>query len=62
MIKLMNKQTSFGITECGIYMRDDKFTTTAGIVNLHPTKGTHWVIILDKFHLIHMDAHLQLIY
>ena len=25
---------------CGIYMRDDKFNTTSGIVNLHPTKGT----------------------
>ena len=34
----------------GIYMRDDKFTTTAGIVNLHPTKGTHWVMFSDKFH------------
>ena len=28
----------------GIYMRDDKFTTPSGIVNLHPTKGTHWVL------------------
>ena len=31
-----------------IYMRDDKFTTTAGIVNLHPTKGKHWVIYTNK--------------
>ena len=43
-------------------MRDDKFTTTAGIVNLHPTKEAHWVMFSDKFFLIHMDAHLQLIY
>ena len=34
----------------GVYMRDDKFTTTAGIVNLQPTKGTPWVIFSDKFH------------
>ena len=34
---------------CGIYMRDDKFNTTSGIVNLHPTKGTHWVMFSDKF-------------
>ena len=34
----------------GIYMRDDKFTTTSGIVNLHPTKGTHWVMFSDKFY------------
>ena len=29
-------------------MRDDKFTTTAEIVNLHPTKGTHWVMYTNK--------------
>ena len=28
----------------GVYMRDDKFTSTAGIFNLHLTKGTHWVM------------------
>ena len=49
------------ITDCGIYMRDDKFTTTSGIINLYPTKGTHWVMFVNEF-LIHMDVHLQLIY
>ena len=43
ILKLMN-------TSCGIYMRDDKFTTTAGIVNLHPTKGTHWVMFVNEFY------------
>ena len=33
---------------CGIYMRDDKFNTTSGIVNLHPTKGTHWVMFTNQ--------------
>ena len=30
----------------GIYMRNlhDMFTIDSGIVNLHPTKGTHWVM------------------
>ena len=41
ILKLMN-------TFCGIYMRDDKFTTTSGIVNLHPTKGTHWVMFTNQ--------------
>ena len=36
------------IPECGIYMRDDKFNTTSGIVNLHPTKGTHWVMFTNQ--------------
>ena len=34
----------------GIYMRDDKFTTDSGIVNLHPTKGTHWVMFVNEFY------------
>ena len=41
ILKLMN-------TSCGIYMRDDKFKTTSGIVNLHPTKGTHWVMFTNQ--------------
>ena len=24
------------------------FTTTSGIVNLHPTKGTHWVMFTNQ--------------
>ena len=35
---------------CEVYMRADTFTTTAGIVNLHRTKGTHWVMFSDKFY------------
>ena len=41
ILKLMN-------TSCGMYMRDDKFITTCGIVNLHPTKGTHWVMFTNQ--------------
>ena len=37
-------------TACGIYMRDDKITTTCGIVNLHPTKGTRWVMFVKEFY------------
>ena len=43
ILKLMN-------TSCGIYMKDDKFITTSGIVNLHPTKGTHWVMFVNEFY------------
>ena len=31
-------------------MRNDKFTTPLGIVNLHPTKGTQWDIFSDKIY------------
>ena len=65
------------LNSTGIYMRGDQFTTTSGIVNLHLTKGTHWVMFTSEALspqsnsgasgqiiniLIHMDAHLQLIY
>ena len=29
-------------------MRDDNITTPSGIVNLHPTKGTHWVMFSNQ--------------
>ena len=31
-------------------MRDAKFTTDSRIVNLHPTKGTHWVMFVSEFY------------
>ena len=34
----------------GIYMRDAKFRTDSGIVNLHPTKGTHFVMFVTEFY------------
>ena len=34
----------------GVYIRDDKFTTPSGIVNLHPTKGTHWVMYTNQYY------------
>ena len=35
---------------CAIYMRDDKFTTDSGIVNLHPSVGTHWVLYTNNYY------------
>ena len=33
-----------------MYMRDDKFYTTVGKVNLHPTKETHWVRFVNEIY------------
>ena len=30
------------------YLRDRPFSTHIGIVNLHPSKGTHWVCNLNE--------------
>ena len=33
-------------------MTDDTFITNSGIVNLHPTTGTHWVMFVDEFYFV----------
>ena len=34
----------------GIYLRDGPFSNDIGVVNLHPSKGTHWVCYLNEKH------------
>ena len=49
--EILDTLSAFGILKSnstGIYMRDDQFTTTSGKVNLHPTKGTDWVMYTNK--------------
>ena len=38
------------LNSIGINMRDAKFTADSGIVNLQPTKGTHWVMFVTEFY------------
>ena len=43
-IKISEVLKNIGLdTKVGIYLRDGAFSTDIGIVNLHPSKGTHWV-------------------
>ena len=42
-IKLKQVLDSIGLYDVGIYLRDGPFESNIGIVNLHPTKGTHSV-------------------
>ena len=35
-------------SKVGIYLRDGVFESDIGIVNLHPSKGTHWVGYIDE--------------
>ena len=48
-IKIHKVLTSIGLDCVGIYLRDGPFQTDIGIVNLHPSKGTHWVLIYHNF-------------
>ena len=56
--KLKNKATSniknqqvlnsIGLNNVGIYLRDGPFSTDIGFVNLHPSKGSHWVCYINE--------------
>ena len=47
-IKIEQVLNSIGLNKVGIYLRDGPFKSDIGIVNLHPTKGTHWVCYIDE--------------
>ena len=36
------------LNDVGIYLRDGPFESEIGIVNLHPSKGTHWVLYINE--------------
>ena len=42
-IKIQQVLSSLSLDDVGIYLRDGPFLSDIGIVNLHPSKGTHWV-------------------
>ena len=51
-IKFCQALSSLSLNDVGIYLRDGPFSTEIGIVNLHTSKGTHWVCCLNKNYLI----------
>ena len=42
-IKIQNILSSLSLNDIGIFLRDGSFESDIGIVNLHPSKRTHWV-------------------
>ena len=42
-MKIQKVLTSIGLDNVNIYLRDGPFSSDIGIVNLHPSKGSHWV-------------------
>ena len=58
-IKIQKVLTSIGLDNVGIYLRDGLFSSNIGIVNLHPSKGTHWVVYMNEIILTVMVVHLQ---
>ena len=48
-IKIYEVLKNIGLdTKVEIYLRDGSFSTDIGIVNLHPSKGTHWVCYINE--------------
>ena len=47
-IKIQQVLNSIGLNNVGIYLGDGVFTTDIGIVNLHPSKSTHWVCYINE--------------
>ena len=42
--KFQQKISSLVLNDVKIYLTDGASTFDVGIVNLHPSKGTHWVL------------------
>ena len=47
-IKIQQVLCSIGLNNVGIYLRDGSFSSDIGIVDLHPSKGTHWVCYINE--------------
>ena len=47
-IKIQNILSSLSLNDVGIYLRDGPFSSDIGIVNFHPSKGTHWVCYINE--------------
>ena len=54
-IKIQQVLDAIGLYEVGIFLRDGSFSSGIGIVNLHPSKGTHWVIYIYE-HYFHSSG------
>ena len=47
-LKFQQVLDSIGLNNIGIYLRDGPFSSDIGIVNLHPSRGTHWVSYINE--------------
>ena len=47
-IKIQQVLDSIGLNNVGIYLRDGAFKSDIGIVNLHQSRGTHWVTYINQ--------------
>ena len=49
-VKFYQILCSIGLNNFAIHLRDGLFSSDTGILNLHPTKGTHWVCYINEIY------------
>ena len=49
-IKIQQVLSSLSLNDVGIYFRDGPLSSDTGIVNLHPSEGTHWVYYINEIY------------
>ena len=47
-IKIQQVLSSLSLNDVGIYLRDGPFKSDIGVVNLHPSKGSHWICYINE--------------
>ena len=47
-IKIQQIFSSLSLDDVGIYLRDGLFLGDIGVINLHPSKRTHWVCYINE--------------
>ena len=47
-IKIHQVLSSLSLKDIGVYLRDGPFESNIGIVNLHPSRATHWVCYINQ--------------
>ena len=47
-IKNQQVLSSLSLKDVGIYLRDGLFSSDMGIINIYPSKGTHWVLYVNE--------------
>ena len=48
--KIQQVLSSLSLNDVGIYLRDGPFTSDIGNVNLHSSKGTHWICYIEEIY------------
>ena len=51
-IKIQHVLSSLSLNYVGMYLKDGPFSSDIGIVNLHPSKGTHWVCYINENYFV----------